>query len=44
MASIRSLVLELFRRWNPDNVVAQMERFQDHFDELIEALKEIKFL
>ncbi len=44
LAGFRTLVLELFRRWKPDNVVAQMERFQDDFDELIGALKKIRFL
>jgi len=44
MASIRTLVLDLLRRWNPSNVIAQLERFQDNFDELFDALKEIRFL
>lgn len=44
MASIRTLVLELFRRWKTDNLIAQMELFQDNFDELIKALKKIRFL
>ena len=44
LASIRTLALELFRRWKPKNLVAQMERFQDNFEELIEALKKIRFL
>jgi len=44
MASARTLVLELFRRWKPSNVIAQMERFQDCFDELIGALRKINFL
>lgn len=44
MASMRTLVLELSRRWKPTNVVAQMERFQDNFDQLIEALQKVKFL
>lgn len=44
MASIRTLVLELLRKWKPKNVVAQLERFQDDFDDLIYALKKIRFL
>jgi hypothetical protein len=34
----------LFRLWNTKNRVAQMEQFQDDFDELIKALKNVKFL
>lgn len=44
MASIRTLVLHLLRRCNPRNLIAQMERFQDNFDELFYALKKIRFL
>ncbi len=44
LATIRTLVLELFRKWKPKNLIAQMERFQDNFEELIEALKKIRFL
>lgn len=44
MASIRTLVLDLLRRWNPRNVIAQMEQFQDNFDDLFHALKKIRFL
>lgn len=44
MASIRTLVLELMRHWKPQNVIAQLERFQDDFDELIQALRRIRFL
>lgn len=44
VAGIRTLVLELFRRWKPKNIVAQMELFQDNFEELILALKKIRFL
>jgi hypothetical protein len=44
MATLRTLVLELLRQCKPDNMIAQMERFQDDFDELIETLKKIRFL
>ena len=44
MASIRTPVLMLLRQWNPKNLIAQMEYFQDNFDELIAALKKIRFL
>ena len=44
MTGFRTLVLELFRKWKPDNIIAAMERFQDNFEDLISALKEIKFL
>lgn len=44
MAGLRTLVLELFRQWKPKNIVAQMELFQDDFNELIFALKRINFL
>ena len=44
MATIRTLALELLRRCKPDNMIAQMERFQDNFDELIQTLKKIRFL
>ena len=44
MAGLRTIVVELFRQWNPQNIVAQMELFQDDFNELIFALKRINFL
>lgn len=44
MAGARTIVLELFRIWNPKNVIAQMEYFQDNFTELIQSLKKIRFL
>lgn len=44
MTGFRTLVLDLFRRWKPDNIIAALERFQDNFEELITALKEVKFL
>ena len=44
MVSIRTLVLELMRQWKPKNMIAQMEQFQDNFDELIYALRQIRFL
>lgn len=44
LACARTLVLELIRHWKPKNVVAQLERFQDKFDDLVRALKEIRFL
>lgn len=44
MASMRTLVLDLLRRANPKNLIAQMEKFQDNFDLLIQDLKTIRFL
>lgn len=44
MAGLRTLVMELFRQWKPKNIAAQMELFQDNFNELIFALKRINFL
>lgn len=44
MASIRTLILELFRVWKPANVTAQLEHFQDEFNDLIGALVKINFL
>lgn len=44
MATMRTLVLNLLRRDNPKNLIAQMEKFQDNFDLLIQDLKKIRFL
>ena len=44
MAGLRTIVMELFRLWKPQNIVAQMELFQDDFSQLIFALKRINFL
>lgn len=44
LASMRTLVLKLFKQWKPKNMVAQMQLFQDDFDSLIAQLREIRFL
>lgn len=44
MAGLRTLVIELLRKLNPKNIVAQLEFFQDDFMELIKALKKVRFL
>jgi len=44
LANMRTLVLKLFQRWKPENMVAQMHLFQDDFDCLIRKLREISFL
>jgi predicted transposase YbfD/YdcC len=43
-ASIRSLVLNLIKRTKCKNIVAQLEEFQDDFEELIQWLRQVKFL
>ncbi len=44
MASLRTLVVEIIRRPKPNNIVAQLEMFQDDFEQLIAVLypKEIE--
>lgn len=44
MASLRTLVIELLRLMQVENKVAQLELFQDDFDELTTILKDIGFL
>lgn len=44
MANCRTLILELFRKSKPKNYIAEMEKFQDSFDELIDFLKTVNFL
>ena len=44
MATIRTLILDLLRRGNPKNLIAQMEKLQDNFDLLSQYLKKIRFL
>lgn len=44
MASLRTLVIELVRKIQPHNIVAQLEFFQDNFEQLIIVLKNIGFL
>jgi len=43
MASLRTLVLELLRLMEVKNNVAQLELFQDNFEQLITVLKDIGF-
>lgn len=44
LAGLRTLVLEMFRIWKPDNLTANLELFQDDFDVLISDLSRINFL
>ena len=44
MASLRTLVIELIRKIKPVNIVAQLDLFQDDFDQLITVLKDIGVL
>lgn len=44
MAVLRTLVIEMLRVMNVENKVAQLELFQDDFNQLITALKNIGFL
>ena len=44
MASMRTLVLELFRKLKPASIAATMDLFQDDFDAMVKALKGIRFL
>ena len=44
MASLRTLIIELLRLMEVENKVAQLELFQDDFDQLITILKNIGFL
>lgn len=44
MAGLRTLVIELLRIMNVKNKVAQLELFQDDFEQLFTVLKNIGFL
>lgn len=44
MAGLRTLVIKLLRLMNVENMVAQLELFQDDFEQLISVLKKIGFL
>lgn len=44
MAGLRTVVIELLRVMNLENKVAQLELFQDDFEQLITVLKNIGFL
>lgn len=44
MAGLRTVVMALFGQWNPPNIVEKMQLFQDDFEQMILALKQIKFL
>jgi len=44
MANCRTLVLELLKSIKPKNMVALLESFQDEFELLVVALKNLKFL
>lgn len=44
MAGFRTLVIELLRLMKVENIVAQLELFQDDFKQLITILKNIGFL
>jgi predicted transposase YbfD/YdcC len=43
-AIIRSLVLNIVKKTKCRNIVAQLEKFQDDFNELLRWLRQIKFL
>ncbi len=44
MAGLRTVAIELLRLMNLENKVAQLELFQDDFEQLITVLKNIGFL
>jgi predicted transposase YbfD/YdcC len=44
LASLRTLALKVLKLYNPKNMVALMQQFQDDFDFFIEQLQKIKFL
>ena len=44
MTGLRTLVIEIIRKVKPNNIVAQLELFQDDFDQLMAVLKGIHFL
>lgn len=44
MAGLRTLVIEVIRKLDPINIVAQLELFQDNFEQLMTVLKDIGFL
>ena len=44
MAALRTLVIELLIKLNVENKVAQLELFQDNFEQLITTLMNIGFL
>ena len=44
MASARTLVTNLLTRCNTDNLVAELELFQDDFQSLMQWLESLNFL